>query len=136
MASLQASKTSFLLTTITQALSLAPTGCATFTKNHSNYKFTVVKDYMTYQVKPCIDFKPSPLLVNLNAGFFSAAHTSNMDFYLLELSQSLHGYSIAELDLPIELFFISSKIVTFFWLEATGSFAFISNSISCGLSTS
>lgn len=57
---------------------------------------------------------------------FQQQWTSNMDFYFLELSQCLHGYSIAELDSPVELFFVTSKIVIFSWLKAAGSFAFTS----------
>ena len=69
----------------------------------------------------CVDLKTSPFLVNLNAGFFSLG---------------LHGYSIAELNLPVELFFATSKIVALSWLEAAGSFAGISDIKSRGLPTS
>ena len=68
--------------------------------------------------------------------FFQRQRTSNMDFYLLELSLGLHGYSIAELNSPVELFFATSKIITLSWLEAAGSFAGISDIKSRGLPTS
>ena len=59
-----------------------------------------------------------------------------MDFYLLELSLGLHGYSIAGLDSPVELFFATSKIVALSWLEAAGSFADIDDINSRRLPTS
>ena len=61
---------------------------------------------------------------------------SNLDFYLVELSRGLRGYSIAELDSPVELILATSKIITFSWLEAAGSFACISDMKSSGVPTS
>jgi hypothetical protein len=40
-----------------------------------------------------------------------------MVFYLMELSQLPHGCSIAEVRLPNELFFATSKIFAQSWLE-------------------
>ena len=50
-----------------------------------------------------------------------------MDFYLMELSQSLLGYSIVGLDSPLELFFATSKMIAHSWFMAAGSFASISD---------
>ena len=54
----------------------------------------------------------------------------------MELSQGLQGYGIVELDSPVELFFVMSKIVAFSWLVAAGFFTYISDNKSSGLSTS
>ena len=52
---------------------------------------------------------------------------SNMDFYLVELSQGLQGYGIIEFDSHVELLFARSKIVALSWLVAAGSFTYINN---------
>ena len=57
--------------------------------------------------------------------------------YLHEEPQQLQVSSCAELELPVELFFATSKIIAFSWPQAAGSFGFqvINDNISCGLST-
>ena len=102
-------------------------------KNYSSYDSTVVLDSVRPKVKPCIDFKTSPFFVKLETDFFSRATNINMDSYLVELSQSLLGYSIAELDSPLEFLFVTSKMIAHSWFMAAGSFASSSDIIPCGV---
>ena len=51
---------------------------------------------------------------------FRWQQTSNMDFYLLELSQWPHGYSIPELHTPIAFFFVMSKLSPILGLSLPG----------------
>ena len=55
---------------------------------------------LTHKVNPSIDFKTSPFFVKLDANFFSMATNIQYGFYLMELSQSLCGYNITELNSP------------------------------------
>ena len=64
---------------------------------------------------------------------FRWQQTSNMVFYLLELSQWPCGYSIAGLHMPIELIFVTIKIVARSWFEPSWSFTSTSSSKRCGL---
>ena len=51
----------------------------------------------TCKSKLCVDLKNLTFFVELNTDFSKWQQTSNMEFYLMGLSWSLHGYSIAEL---------------------------------------
>ena len=46
----------------------------------ASYKSTVVPDSLTHQKKMCVVLKSSPLSVDLDAGFFSAATDVKRDF--------------------------------------------------------
>ena len=87
------------------------------------------RDCMASMVIFCIYFKTLPFLINLN--FSGNKHQAWICFYLVELSQELHGYSIAELNSSVELFLTTYKIVALSWLEAAGSFACIRDIKSC-----
>ena len=97
--------------------------------------YTYVLDSMTHHIKPCNDFKSLPFLVNLNAGFFSVATNVKHRFPSFGTFTVPCGYSITELHLPVELFFVTSKIIACSWLKPAWSFAFASDSTSCWLST-
>ena len=86
---------------------------------------------MIHQVKPCINLKSSPFLVNPDAGFFSVATDVKHGF--LSFGTLTVATCIPELHSPIELFFVTSKIVACSWLEPVSSFAFASGSKICGL---
>ena len=72
---------------------------------------------------PYVDLKASPFMMNFNTGFFSLAtnvkHGISTLWNFHREYKGIHGYGIAELNSPVKLFFVRSKIVAFFWLEAT-----------------
>ena len=79
--------------------------------------------------------------MNLDVRFFSVETTVKHGFLPHgTFTGELCGYSIAKLDTPIELFFVtmSYKIVALSWLEAAGSFvaSVISNHVEYPLANS
>ena len=62
------------------------------------------RDRMASMAISCVDFKTSPFLVNLNAGFFSAANNVKHGFLSSGTFTGATCYSIAELNSHVELF--------------------------------
>ena len=86
MASLRASKGSFMLATVNPALSPAPRMLNKVSYFHEGRWQPQVYDSMTNQVNLCVDLKLSPFLVNIDILVVTGVIYMCMVFYLLKLS--------------------------------------------------